>query len=134
MTTTEPTTRPDVPAPSRGEQRRARPAAAVARGQHPLSVPLGAAIPLHPAATRSFHPDAPGPRCGDCAHRQNPHHTMGRSRSKCTLGAPERTATTRDGRTITWRDTGPRDTRNGDTDVPLYWPACTDHQPTGGAR
>lgn len=100
---------------------RARQAARIAAGAHPLATD-GASLRLHPQAGSQG-----GPTCGTCAHRG----TLGghaRAWPKCLYGAtetpipPERQQ--RHGPKITI--TMPRVTHGAATDVRAWWPACTD--------
>jgi hypothetical protein len=126
-----------------GEWRRARHAAAIVRGQHPLSVALGTPLPLHPEAAREFGPPSDGtPRCGSCDHRER---MPGGNRSfpKCLAGAYvtrhapthwEKRAGTRIGPDGLVAETRyPRATHGAGTDVRRDWPACVDYYRAGSA-
>lgn len=90
-----------------GEKRRARFEQVVANGRHPFSAIFKMPLALHPDAPRTLDLTAPGPRCGDCLHRQ-PVGNGGRSYPKCTVGK--------------------RSSHSDATDVRRYWPACRDYE------
>jgi hypothetical protein len=104
--------------------------AAIARGQHPLSVALRGPLPLHPAARRDGDRTADGsPRCGSCRYRR--HHNPGHARShpKCLAYPTPRSRATPDGERI-WTEF-PRVTNGEGTDVAYWWPACIDYLEKG---
>lgn len=107
---------PDAPpagaAPTAGERKRAREAAAVARGYHPLGVALRINIPLHADAAPYDDRRAPGLRCGTCVHRVVPLRDVAGRYPKCNFGGD-------------WR----RATGGPGTDVRAFWPACHDYRP-----
>lgn len=101
---------PIVPvATTTGERRRARQAAAVLAGYHPLHVTI-AGVLLHPDAPTDV---APGTRgvpltCGTCVLRVFKHGGA-KAYPKCGISG--------------------RDSHSDATDVKASWPACTDYQP-----
>ncbi|MCU1614518.1 MAG: hypothetical protein JWO98_2058 [Frankiales bacterium] len=133
----EPTrTAPDPTEGTTGERRRARQAAAIALGQHPLSVALGTPLPLHPAASDGAEG---GPTCGTCDLRERRGGGV-KSYPKCLAGAtvrrrrpqPSDPASRRvdaDG-LIVWTEY-PRATHGAGTDVAAWWPACHDYYRAG---
>lgn len=109
---------PDAPAPvaeqkpTPGARRIARQAEAIRRGYHPLGVALRINIPLHPDAPRGDDRKAPGPRCGNCAHRVIPLRDVAGTYPKCNYGGDWRHATGGPG-----------------TDCRAWWPACHHYTP-----
>lgn len=106
-----------VPAPpvlNTGERMRARQAAKIAVGEHPLSwvgeVPRR--IPLAPVGTGT---------CGTCALKMRPHH-HNRAYPKCSAGSFRIPAGTG------FQEVWPRAARSETTDVRAWWPACTSYQ------
>lgn len=99
-----------LPTPSRmGEdaRRTLRARAQLDAGRHPV-----AGIPLHPDAPPPGDRDAPGPRCGTCAH------LCRRTRSH------------------TWLKCGEHATHSAATDLRAWWPGCavwTAETAAGGA-
>jgi hypothetical protein len=79
--------------------------AAIAQGQHPMSIPMRESLALHLAAERVTGPDQPngGPTCGTCTHRMvMGHHDRGYAKCPRT-----------------------RMSHGSATDVRAWWPACT---------
>lgn len=122
-----------------GERRRARQAAAIARGHHPLSVALRAPLPLHPLASRDVGDPRDGtPRCGTCDHRER-MATGASVHAKCTAGAFESSRPVYRGETGAHvRPDGrvavtvyPRRTHGPGTDVQRGFPACVDYYRAG---
>lgn len=107
-----------------GDRRRTlRQAAAIARGEHPLSLAV-AGVRMHPDADRTAAKDNANGRplrCGTCVFRE---HRPGGNRAwpKCTVGMPKHP----NGQPA-FLD-GPRVSRGAGTDVRSWWPACTDYQ------
>lgn len=107
---------------SADRRRTLRQAAAIARGQHPLSLVI-TGIRVHPdadparTATKDNTADRPL-RCGTCLHREHV-----RSFPKCVIAAP----TYPNGNPA--HEHAPRFSHGGSTDVRSWWPACTDHAP-----
>lgn len=99
-----------------------RQAAAVERGQHPLSVALRSPLPLLDVG------DAERPTCGTCLFRRhyNPGHA--RSYAKCLAYPQIRHMPAPGGGEHTWTDY-PRVTNGEGTDIRSWWPACPDYQP-----
>lgn len=107
-----------VPAPpvlNAGERMRARQAAKIAAGEHPLSgvgdVPRR--IPLAPEGTGT---------CGTCAHKMRPAH-HGRAYPKCAADgfrSPDGNG---------FREVWPRAAHSESTDVRSWWPACSAYEP-----
>lgn len=89
---------------SAGRRLTARQADQIAHGIHPLTGGR-----LHPQAAPGEPRDAPGRRCGNCAHRRVGEYP------KCFYGFDGRRA--------------PRATRGPATDCRAWWPACPQHQP-----
>lgn len=133
---TVPAPRPDT---TPGEQLRARQAANIRQGFHPLGdLPGGpyrlGRIRLHPDASRAgareeVPPDAL--TCGGCRFRQLVHGGA-RHYPKCTLGRREIPSPAGDPpgshagvRTIP----GPRETHGDRSDVRAWWPACMSYEP-----
>jgi hypothetical protein len=104
---------------------RARQAARIAAGVHPLALD-GASLRLHPDAATDD-----GPTCGTCVHRQQ----MGghaKNYPKCLYGYTKTPIPAEQQRPggPRFRITMPRVTRGAATDVRAGWPACTDWAPT----
>jgi hypothetical protein len=111
----------DLSARTPAQALRARQAARIATGVHPLALD-GATIRLHPDAGA-----AGGPTCGTCVHRV----LMGghaKDYPKCVFGTtvtpipPEQQRRHGPTRIVTQ----PRVTNGAATDVRAWWPACTD--------
>jgi hypothetical protein len=94
---------------SQQQRRTLRQYDALMDGQHPLSIPLGAPLPLHSDAAPADDPQGAGLRCGGCVFRQLVGRE-GRSHPKCA----------RPGMPVTH---GPS------TDCRAWWPGCLHHQP-----
>lgn len=117
------------PEPQNATQRlRARQAARIAAGAHPLAVD-GASIRLHPDTARPLENDgrASDPlRCGTCTHRR---HLGGHAKNypKCLHGYTETPipADQQKPNGPKLRITMPRVTRGQASDCLAWWPACT---------
>lgn len=83
---------------------------ALAGGSHPLSIPLGRHLPLHPDAAPADDRTAAGLRCGTCQAWQLMQYRAGRW-PKCAHGDGERM------------------NHSPSTDARKWWPACRDYQP-----
>lgn len=83
-------------------------------GMHPMSLPAGRVVALHTDAPPGGNREAPGPRCGGCAHRGNHTPVGARSRPKCGLFAQAGAAST--------------------TSVAAWWPACSRFEPRAGEQ
>lgn len=81
-----------------------RQSAAIANGQHPLSLRFGH-MPLHDEADP--HPDVEGRKCGNCVFRR---HWGAHGYPKCMFGG------------------GARLTHGAATDCRAWWPGCRDHR------
>lgn len=106
---------PAPPAMNTGERLRARQAAKIAAGEHPLSG-VGdkpSRIPLAPEGTGT---------CGTCAHKMRPAH-HGRAYPKCAAEA------FRDPAGTGFWEVWPRAAHSESTDVRSWWPACITYEP-----
>jgi len=107
------------PAPVRltpGEKLRERQAGKLARGVHPLSMPTGNPIRLHPGAAPAADRDAAGLRCGSCRFREllTDYHAT-HCFPKCVRPGAA--------------GGQPRATHSAASDVRAWWPACVDYEP-----
>lgn len=107
---------PAEPDRTPGERRRARQAAAIAVGRHPLSLHAAQRLRLHDDAQRALTVTA-GPSCGGCRFRQRVNTGHARSYPKCLWPDPQAYGK--------W----PRETSGIGSDVLASWPACRDFEP-----
>lgn len=110
-----------TPLPSPGQSLTRRQAAAIAARSHPLSLPLGTHLPLHPDAVADPDERVGGPRCGGCAFASSlDYHN--RRYLKCLAAVPNGGPAP-----------GPSRLSHGTaTDLRRWWPACRDWQPRDG--
>lgn len=103
-----------------GQRLRARQAARIAAGRHPLSAAYGVPLRLHPEAPRDARKDdgRDYPRCGSCTYREVVGGAHAGRFPKCLFGY--------DGRR--WV-TASRATNSEASDVRAWWPACVDYAP-----
>lgn len=103
-----------------GQRLRARQAARIARGHHPLSPAYGVPLRLHPDARRDARKDdgRDYPRCGSCTYREVVGGEHAGRFPKCLFGY--------DGRR--WA-TAYRASNSETSDVRAWWPACVDYAP-----
>lgn len=101
---------------SAGQRRTLRQRTDLAAGRHPLGGPL------HTQAAPHDNPDAPGRRCGNCAHRailDSPF--ISRSYPKCVVPIPAGYLAHDRGRHID------RTSHSAASDCRAWWPGCTLH-------
>lgn len=103
---------PAAPKPKPAKVMRKRQDQCMKHGAHPLTAALRRTIPLHVDAAPADDREAPGLRCGSCAHRKFPWREVAGRYPKCDVGGPK------------W----PRATGGPGTDVRAWWPACTDYE------
>lgn len=94
-----------------GAVRRRRQLECMARGQHALVAALRRPIRLHPGAAPAGDRNAPGLRCGGCAHRVTRHREVAGRYPKCAFGGRWERATAGPG-----------------TDCAAWFPACSDYE------
>jgi hypothetical protein len=101
-----------------GQRLRARQAARITRGHHPLSTAYGVPLRLHPDAPRDARKDDDRdyPRCGSCTYREVVGGAHERRFPKCLFGY--------DG-SRWW--TAFRASNSETSDVRAWWPACVDY-------
>jgi len=104
---------PKAPKLSPYERMKARQAAKIARGEHPLSYvgEVPKRVLLAPAGTGT---------CGTCAHKMRPHN-RGRAYPKCSAGA------FRVPNGAGFAEVWPRAAHSETTDLRSTWPACTSY-------
>jgi hypothetical protein len=103
---------------SRANTAGARQLAMLNRGWHPLSVPTGKQLPLHPDAPDAANRDAAGPRCGNCWFRRTSTRPGRNPRNRCIKGTIEDPTTVPSAAA-----------RASSTQVPAWWPACHHYTP-----
>lgn len=138
--TADPLFEVDVPAvveQTAAQRLRARQAASIAAGFHPLALG-GRSLRLHPDAARPTASDGHGSdpyRCGSCVFRRL---VGGHAKDypKCLFG--ETSTPIPEGEQVRHgpklRITTPRATRGAATDVKAWWPACVDWRPVESAQ
>lgn len=96
----------------------ARAAVRIGLGMHPLEN-VATGLRLHEDACSDVEDRTTGPRCKGCVFAVAVRW-HGKPFRKCSFGRPP-------GRSL---DDAPRATHSETTDLRLWWPACTDYQPT----